>query len=178
MLEHTTFKQKNKKNDLEKPEISKKQSKTNSSITILKNKSIQHGKTIQHNHQNTFPQKKQQLNEKNVNDDIESFDSNIESSILVDLSNNDSFGNKESSKRQTHINQSKHQTILTEADPEEEDNISTNNMDSDDELILPRHIQVELKNNRKTIIDLEAQLKQLKHMSIRKLFLLLINFVK
>jgi len=170
VLEHTTFKQKNKKNDLEKSEISKKQPTNNSSITILKTK------PIQHNQQNTSSKKKQQLNKKNINDEIESFDSNIEYPILVDLSNNGSFDNNESSKHQTHINRFKHQTKSTVADPEEEDDIFTNDMQSDDELTLPRHIQIELKKNRKTIVDLEAELKQLKHMSIRKLFLLLINF--
>ena len=38
----------------------------------------------------------------------------------------------------------------------------------DDESTLPRHVQIELRNNRKKIIDLEEQLKELKKLSIRK----------
>lgn len=42
---------------------------------------------------------------------------------------------------------------------------------SDEETILPRHMQIELSNNRKRIMDLEDQLKELRRMSIRKIFI-------
>ncbi|CAF4063085.1 unnamed protein product, partial [Rotaria sordida] len=51
-------------------------------------------------------------------------------------------------------------------DRQENDTISNDNIEADDELILPRHIQLELKSNRKRILDLENQLKELKHTSI------------
>lgn len=40
---------------------------------------------------------------------------------------------------------------------------------NDDEDVLPRHIQIELTRNRKRIIELEDQVKELKKLSIRKI---------
>ncbi|CAF4089401.1 unnamed protein product, partial [Rotaria sp. Silwood1] len=165
VTECTTFKQKKRKNESKKPEIIGMQMKTNSSITIVK-KSTQIDKTTQNNQQNAFDNQKRQFNENNTNDEPESSVSAMESSIVVDLSNNNSFDNKMSSKCPADLNQSQQQTKLTGVDRQENDTIFNDDSASDDELILPRHIQIEIKSNRKRIIDLENQLKGLKHMSI------------
>ena len=41
-------------------------------------------------------------------------------------------------------------------------------LQQEDEDVLPRHIQIELQRNRRRIIDLEEQMKELKRLSIRK----------
>ena len=168
-MECTTFKQKKRKNESKIPEITGKQMKTNSSIVIVK-KSTQIDKTTQNNQQNVFDNHKRQPNENNTNDEPESSVSTMESSIVVDLSNNDSFDNNMSLKCSADLNQSQQHTKLKGVDRQENDTISNDSIESDDELILPRHIQLELKSNRKRILDLENQLKELKHTSIRKLF--------
>ncbi|CAF4312475.1 unnamed protein product, partial [Rotaria sordida] len=141
--------------------------KTNASIAIVK-KSTQIDKTTQNNQQNAFDNQKRQLNENNTNDDPESSVSTTKSSIVVDLSNNYSFDNNMSSKCSADLNQSQQRTKLTGVDRQENDTVSNDNIESYDELILPHHIQLELKSYRKRVLDLENQLKELKHTSIRK----------
>ncbi|CAF1442451.1 unnamed protein product [Rotaria sordida] len=161
----TTFKQKKRKNESKEPEFTGKQMKTDSLIAIVK-KSTPIDKTTQNNQQNVFDNQKRQPNENNTNDEPESSVSTMESSIIVDLSNSDSFDNNMSSKCSADLNQSQQRTKLTGVDRQENDTISNDNIESDDELILPRHSQLELKSNRKRILDLENQLKELKHTSI------------
>ncbi|CAF0983502.1 unnamed protein product, partial [Rotaria sordida] len=161
----TIFEQKKRKNESKEPEFTGKQMKTNSSIVIVK-KSTQIDKTTQNNQQNAFDNQKRQPNENNTNDQPESSASTTESSIIVSLSNNDSLDNNRSSKCSADLNQSQQRTKLTGIDRQENDTISNDNIEADDELILPRHIQLELKSNRKRILDLENQLKELKHTSV------------
>ncbi|CAF4134299.1 unnamed protein product, partial [Rotaria sordida] len=165
VTECTIFKQEKRKNESKEPEFTGKQMKTNSSIAIIK-KSTQIDKATQNNQQNAFDNQKRQSNENNTNDEPESFVSTMESLIVVDLSNNDSFDNNMSSKCSADLNQSQQHTKLTGVDRQENDTISNDNIESDDELILPRHIQLELKCNRKRILDLENQLKELKRTPI------------
>ncbi|CAF1175234.1 unnamed protein product, partial [Rotaria sordida] len=165
VTECTIFEQEKRKNESKEPEFTGKQMKTNSSIAIIK-KSTQIDKATQNNQQNGFDNQKRQPNENNTNDEPESFVSTMESLIVVDLSNNDSFDNNMSSKCSADLNQSQQHTKLTGVDRQENDTISNDNIESDDELILPRHIQLELKSNRKRILDLENQLKELKHTSV------------
>ena len=62
-------------------------------------------------------------------------------------------------------------SIQTMAAPTPSGNFDQDNplSQSDEETILPRHVQIELTNGRKRIIDLEDQLKELKRLSIREL---------
>ncbi|CAF1175760.1 unnamed protein product [Rotaria sordida] len=113
-----------------------------------------------------FDGNERQPNENNTNDEPESSVSTMESLIVVDFSNNDSFDNNMSSKCSADLDQSQQRTKLIGVDRQENDTISNDNIESDDELILPRHIQLELKSNRKRILDLENQLKELKHTSV------------
>ncbi|CAF0880822.1 unnamed protein product [Rotaria sordida] len=165
VMKCTTFKQKKRKNESKEPAFTGKQMKTNSSIAIVK-KSTQIDKTTKNNQQNAFDNQKRQPNENNTNDESESSVSTTKSSIVVDLSNNDSFDNNMSSKCSAHLKQSQQRTKLTGVGRQENNTISNDNIESDDELILPRHIQLELKSNRKRILNLENQLKELKHTSI------------
>ncbi|CAF4277869.1 unnamed protein product, partial [Rotaria sordida] len=71
-----------------------------------------------------------------------------------------------SSKCSADLNQSQQRTKLTGVDRQENDTVSNDNIESYDELILPHHIQLELKSYRKRVLDLENQLKELKHTSI------------
>ncbi|CAF1513255.1 unnamed protein product [Rotaria sordida] len=165
VTECTIFKQKKRKNESKEPEITGKQMKTNSSIEIVK-KSTQIDKTTQNNQQNAFDNHKRQPNGNNTNDKLRSSVSTMESLIVVDLSNNNSFDNNMSSKCSTDLNQSQQHTKLRGVDRQENGTISNDNIESDDELILPHHIQLELKSSRKQILDLENQLKELKQTSI------------
>ncbi|CAF1067145.1 unnamed protein product [Rotaria sordida] len=165
VMKCTTFKQKKRKNESKEPEFTGKQMKTNSSIAIVK-KSTQIDKTTQNNQQNAFDNQKRQPNENNTNDEPESSVSTTKSSIVVDLSNNYSFDNNMSSKCSADLNQSQQRTKLTGVDRKENDTVSNDNIESYDELILPHHIQLELKSYRKRVLDLENQLKELKHTSI------------
>lgn len=51
----------------------------------------------------------------------------------------------------------------------EENRSIENSRNDDEEDVLPRHIQIELTRNRKRIIELEDQIKELKRLSIRKI---------
>ena len=122
--------------------------KINSSITAVK-KSTQINKIIQHSQHNAFDNRRQHSIENDASDEPKSFISVMGSSIAVDLSNDDSFDNNMSSKCPANLNQSQHQPKRTGVGQQENDPISINNIELDDELILPCHIQLELKSNTK-----------------------------
>lgn len=153
----------------EKNSINKK-SKTNSSIGTMK-KATQKRQTMKGKQSNEPEKKKQKINQIRSNDDIESSISNLESSIIYDSPNNKSINdNTPTFHRQSqHIQSENGKRLTTEANSGESIILSDNNTDND-QLILPRHIQLELTNNRKQIVDLENQLKEMKRTSIRKHF--------
>ena len=122
--------------------------KINSSITVVK-KSTQINKIIQHSQHNAFDNRRRQSIENNSNDEPKSFISVMGSSITVGLPNDDSFDTNMLSKCPADLNQSEHQPKLTGVDQQDNDSISINNIDLDDELVLPHYIHLELKSNRK-----------------------------
>ncbi|CAF3347462.1 unnamed protein product [Rotaria sp. Silwood2] len=148
--------------------INQKQSKTNPSKATMK-RSSEKEKPFKNKQAHACGKKNQKSNEIRSNDDNELSTSNAEASDLVDLSNNDSTNNNMSAfDRQSQAMQSKDpKSLTTETNPVQCHILSDNNTDDDDdELFLPRHITLELKNNRKQILELENQLKEMKRMSI------------
>lgn len=69
---------------------------------------------------------------------------------------------------QNHSSLSTTTTIAVPITIDNDQNLTDSQNDLDED-VLPRHVQIELTRNRKRIIELEDQIKELKRLSIRKI---------